>query len=74
MIILITIANIVMASNRITDNIEKAPERLGGKVPEASSVVDLLCSTCGLPLVEPQQTIDCGCRLYVQCYSVLKDR
>ena len=54
------------------------PIGLGSKlVPdlEASSLLlDLLCSVCGLPLVEPRQTTDCGCRVCVQCYFTLKKR
>ena len=58
-------------TNRTVDSV---PEHLGGKVAEASLLSDLLCSACSLPLVEPRQTSDCGCRLCVQCYSTLKER
>ena len=58
----------------MTKRIDEAPIRLGDKVPGCSLIVELLCSTCGLPLVEPRQTIDCGCRLCSKCFSVLNER
>ena len=54
--------------------INRRPTRLGDKLSEASPLLDLLCSVCGLPLQEPQQTSDCGCRLCAHCYSALRDR
>ena len=63
-----------MASTQMLTATDKIPARLGGKLPESSPVLDLLCSACGLPLVEPRQNSDCGCRLCAQCYSILKQR
>ncbi len=62
-----------MAGNRNPVTINRIPKYLGGKISDASPVADLLCSQCGLPVVDTRQTIDCGCRQCGPCYTILND-
>ena len=61
-----------MASNNSRSIIE-VPEQLGYKIPVTSSAIDLLCSECGLPVVDTRQA-SCGCRLCGTSYNLFIDR